>query len=72
MDQEFVSHWHPNLTVNLVVDQTNWVYGQVPQPLDECKNLYYYYHHHYHHYHLLHYDIHSIKICLYIMNLYVM
>lgn len=37
MDQEYVSHWHPNLTVNLVVDQTNWMYGQVPQPLDECK-----------------------------------
>ncbi|XP_011154497.1 cleft lip and palate transmembrane protein 1 homolog [Harpegnathos saltator] len=35
MDQEYVSHWHPNLTVNLVVDQTNWMYGQVPQPLDE-------------------------------------
>lgn len=39
MKQEYVSHWHPNLTVNLVVDQTNWVYGQVPQPLDECENL---------------------------------
>ncbi|XP_012540491.1 cleft lip and palate transmembrane protein 1 homolog [Monomorium pharaonis] len=35
MDQEYVSHWHPNLTVNLVFDETNWVYGQVPQPLDE-------------------------------------
>ncbi|KAL6447230.1 hypothetical protein ACFW04_001484 [Cataglyphis niger] len=35
MNQEYVSHWHPNLTINLVVDQTNWVYGQVPQPLDE-------------------------------------
>lgn len=42
MDQEYVSHWHPNLTVNLVVDQTNWVYGQVPQPLDECKRIYVY------------------------------
>lgn len=37
LDQEYMSHWHPNLTVNLVVDQTNWIYGQVPQPLDECK-----------------------------------
>lgn len=37
MDQEYVSHWHPNLTVNLVFDETNWVHGQVPQPLDECK-----------------------------------
>lgn len=37
IDQEYVSHWHPNLTVNLVFDETNWIYGQVPQPLDECK-----------------------------------
>ncbi|KAK2583559.1 hypothetical protein KPH14_009512 [Odynerus spinipes] len=35
MDQEYVSHWHPNLTVNLVTDQTNWMYGHVPPPLDE-------------------------------------
>ncbi|XP_017881744.1 cleft lip and palate transmembrane protein 1 homolog [Ceratina calcarata] len=34
MNQEYVSHWHPNLTVNLVTDQTNWVYGQVSPPLD--------------------------------------
>ncbi|XP_015430748.1 PREDICTED: cleft lip and palate transmembrane protein 1 homolog [Dufourea novaeangliae] len=34
MNQEYVSHWHPNLTVNLVIDQTNWAYGQVPPPLD--------------------------------------
>lgn len=40
MDQEYVSHWHPNLTVNLLVDQTNWVYGQVPQPLDECEKIF--------------------------------
>lgn len=30
-----VSHWHQNLTVNLVVDQTNWAQGTVPPPLDE-------------------------------------
>lgn len=30
-----VSHWHTNLTVNLVVDQTNWAQGAVPPPLDE-------------------------------------
>ncbi|XP_043270617.1 cleft lip and palate transmembrane protein 1 homolog isoform X2 [Venturia canescens] len=35
MDQEIVSHWHPNMTINLVTDQTNWVQGQVPPPLDE-------------------------------------
>lgn len=35
MTNEIVSHWHPNLTLNLVTDQTNWVPGSVPQPLDE-------------------------------------
>lgn len=33
--QEIVSHWHPNMTINLVTDQTNWVSGSVPAPLDE-------------------------------------
>ena len=37
MNQEILSHWHPNMTINLVVDQTNWVPGQVPPPLNECK-----------------------------------
>jgi hypothetical protein len=32
---EILSHWHPNLTINLVTDQTNWVKGTVPPPLDE-------------------------------------
>lgn len=35
MSAEILSHWHPNLTINLVTDQTNWVKGAVPQPLDE-------------------------------------
>ncbi|KAJ9585307.1 hypothetical protein L9F63_002892, partial [Diploptera punctata] len=35
MKEEIVSHWHPNLTLNLVTDQTNWVQGSVPPPLDE-------------------------------------
>lgn len=35
MKEEIVSHWHPNLTLNLVTDQTNWVQGTVPPPLDE-------------------------------------
>lgn len=30
-----VSYWHPNITVNVIVDQTNWVQGGVPPPLDE-------------------------------------
>lgn len=32
---EYLSHWHPNLTINLVTDQTNWSKGAVPQPLDD-------------------------------------
>jgi len=37
MKEEVVSHWHPNLTINLVTDQTNWIQGAVPPPLDECN-----------------------------------
>ena len=32
---EIFSHWHPNITVNLVVDYTHWAPGQVPPPIDE-------------------------------------
>lgn len=32
---KIISHWHPNLTINLVVDHTMWVYGSIPHPLDE-------------------------------------
>ncbi|CRK89589.1 CLUMA_CG003264, isoform A [Clunio marinus] len=35
MSKEIVNHWHPNLTVNIIVDQTNWVKGTIPPPLDE-------------------------------------
>ncbi|XP_068632978.1 putative lipid scramblase CLPTM1 [Battus philenor] len=35
LKEEIVSHWHPNLTINLVTDQTNWLQGSVPPPLDE-------------------------------------
>lgn len=35
MKAEIISHWHPNLTINIVVDQTNWVRGTIPPPLDE-------------------------------------
>ncbi|XP_050296880.1 putative lipid scramblase CLPTM1 [Anthonomus grandis grandis] len=33
-DGKIISHWHPNFTLNLVTDQTQWVYGSVPAPLD--------------------------------------
>ncbi|CAI9734582.1 lip and palate transmembrane 1 homolog [Octopus vulgaris] len=32
---EIISHWHPNLTINLLDDDFPWVKGQVPPPLDE-------------------------------------
>ncbi|XP_077967693.1 putative lipid scramblase CLPTM1 [Styela clava] len=32
---EIISHWHPNITINLVADQTNWAKGSVPHPLDK-------------------------------------
>lgn len=35
MKSEILSHWHPNVTINIVADQTPWVPGQVPPPLDE-------------------------------------
>lgn len=44
---EATSHWHPNLTINVVTDQTNWMKGAVPQPLDEyihfSKDVHIYY-----------------------------
>ena len=32
---EIISHWHPNLTINLVADQTPWTKGKIPAPLDQ-------------------------------------
>ncbi|CAG2107140.1 unnamed protein product [Medioppia subpectinata] len=32
---EVMSHWHPNLTINIIDDHTPWVRGSVPVPLDE-------------------------------------
>ncbi|XP_071962542.1 putative lipid scramblase CLPTM1 [Antedon mediterranea] len=32
---EILSHWHPNLTVNIIDDHTPWRRGSIPQPLDE-------------------------------------
>lgn len=33
--KEILSHWHPNITINLVHDFTQWTRGSVPPPLDE-------------------------------------
>lgn len=35
VDEIILSHWHPNITINLITDQTNWVQGAVPPPLNE-------------------------------------
>jgi hypothetical protein len=32
-----VSHWHPNITINLLDDHTPWQKSAVPAPLNECK-----------------------------------
>ncbi|OWR40845.1 Cleft lip and palate transmembrane protein 1 [Danaus plexippus plexippus] len=38
LKEEIVSHWHPNLTINLVTDQTNWMQGSLTfQPLSLFK-----------------------------------
>lgn len=29
MSYEVLNHWHPNLTINLVVDQTAWQKGKI-------------------------------------------
>lgn len=33
--EEIISHWHPNLTINMVYDYTAWTAGSLPATLDE-------------------------------------
>ena len=35
ISEETVSHWHPNMTFNVIYDQSPWIEGQVPVPLDK-------------------------------------
>jgi len=35
ISEEVISHWHPNMTINLIDDHTPWTQGSVPPPLDE-------------------------------------
>lgn len=37
--RKIISYWHPNLTINVLDDQTNWPYEEVPPPLNECEHL---------------------------------
>nr|ACD37578.1 cleft lip and palate associated transmembrane protein [Philodina roseola] len=32
---EVLSHWHPNLTVNILDDQSAWVQGTIPSPMNK-------------------------------------
>lgn len=34
-NNNILSHWHPNVTINLVTDHTQWTLGSVPAPMDE-------------------------------------
>ena len=36
MSVQVLSHWHPNLTINLIDDHTPWQQGSVPSPLNDC------------------------------------
>ena len=38
--QEIISHWHPNITINIVNDYTNWIPGQVRTLKQEKKILF--------------------------------
>jgi len=33
--EEILSHWHPNLTINVVYDYTAWTKGSIPAPIDQ-------------------------------------
>jgi len=35
ISSEIISHWHPNMTINLVTDWTAWTPGAVPAPLGD-------------------------------------
>uniref|UniRef100_A0A5K3EZ59 Cleft lip and palate transmembrane protein 1 n=1 Tax=Mesocestoides corti TaxID=53468 RepID=A0A5K3EZ59_MESCO len=35
-----ITHWHPNLTVNLIDDHTPWVRGSVPSPISDYIKWY--------------------------------
>ncbi|CAF4451482.1 unnamed protein product, partial [Adineta steineri] len=35
---ERLSHWHSNMTINLLDDQSSWIKGSIPPPLDKCKS----------------------------------
>uniref|UniRef100_A0A8R1I4M3 Cleft lip and palate transmembrane protein 1 n=1 Tax=Caenorhabditis japonica TaxID=281687 RepID=A0A8R1I4M3_CAEJA len=36
MKFEILNFWHPNISINIVDDQTNWAKGSLPPPLDKA------------------------------------
>ncbi|CAF4666804.1 unnamed protein product [Rotaria sp. Silwood1] len=36
---ELLSHWHSNMTINLLDDQSSWMKGSIPPPLDKYVNF---------------------------------
>lgn len=36
---DIISYWHPNLTINVVDDQSPWQQGSIPPPLDKCIHI---------------------------------
>ena len=38
-NSEVISHWHPNLTINLIADHTPWTEGKIPAPLDSMVSF---------------------------------
>lgn len=38
---EWISHWHPNITISICYDQTAWPRGKIPPPLDRGMILYF-------------------------------
>ncbi|GMT05875.1 hypothetical protein PENTCL1PPCAC_28049 [Pristionchus entomophagus] len=39
MTHEILNFYHPNMTINLVLDHTQWTKGAVPPPLDEAVHF---------------------------------
>jgi len=36
---EWISHWHPNITISICYDQTAWPRGKIPPPLDRVVHF---------------------------------
>ncbi|KAF8354062.1 hypothetical protein PRIPAC_95685 [Pristionchus pacificus] len=39
MTHEILNFYHPNMTINLILDHTQWTKGSVPSPLDEAVHF---------------------------------